>query len=118
MSGAVGSMPSLTRSGLPSFFAASSFFRSASAGRESTALRARDTASAADFDAFFGTAPMLNDRSPAPAPLDNAANRPRGTRTGDRSSRLSPFRKRGSAEAGRRFCPRTGPHARRLLGQL
>src|SRR5919108_4379239 len=76
MSGAVGSMPSLTRSGLPSFFAASSFFRSASAGRESTALRARDAASAADFDAFFGTAPMLNDRSPAPAPLDNAANRP------------------------------------------
>src|SRR3954447_8072379 len=46
MSGAVGSMPSLTRSGRPSASACASFAASAPSGRQSTAFRARYAAAA------------------------------------------------------------------------
>src|SRR5687768_10667289 len=78
MSGVVGSMPSLTRSGLPCARASSSFLGSAAAGRESTASRDKNEASPTALGALLGTGP---------------------------NARLSPFRTGGNVEAGRRSAP-------------
>ena len=97
MSGAVGSMPSFTRSGRPSSAACSSFSASAPSGSESTALRARN----AGGGARFGSGVRASGANARLSPRVGGPSR----------CRLSPRRPAASAAAGALPAPAEQPMA-------